>query len=47
MGENLNFSLSTSASLTIVNSKVVPLHAVEVHEGKEVWLLLIHDLGTR
>jgi len=36
MGENLNFSLSTSASHTIVNSKAVPLYAVEVHEGKEV-----------
>jgi hypothetical protein len=30
-----------------VKSKAVPLHAKEALEGEEVYLLLIHDLGTR
>jgi hypothetical protein len=28
-------------------SKVAPLHAMEALGGKEIQLLLIHDLGTR
>jgi hypothetical protein len=28
-------------------SKAVPLHAMEALGGEEVYLLLIHDLGTR
>jgi hypothetical protein len=27
--------------------KAVPLHAMEALQGEEVYLLLIHDLGTR
>jgi hypothetical protein len=32
---------------TARKSKTVPLHAMQALGGEEVWLLLIHDLGTR
>jgi hypothetical protein len=34
-------------SLDVSKGKTIPLHAMEALGGKEVYLLLILDLGTR
>jgi hypothetical protein len=39
--------MNPSPSKCESKSKSVPLHAMEALGGEEVYLLLIHDLGTR
>jgi hypothetical protein len=37
----------TASTTTTTEAEAVPLHVMEAHGGRGVYLLLIHDLGTR